>query len=154
MMDARTLALAVTVAAGLAGVAGFAGGWVTGHWKMEGVVQTIKFNSSQEKLKAVQEANDRIKQLEAQRREVIAHAEQEAKNNAALLAAARADANRLRTMVATTSAVSAATEPSLRDYTVSLGEVFNECVAEYTELAGKADGHATDTQTLKEAWPK
>lgn len=138
----------------LAVVAGFAAGLWTGNMNGERNLLSARLDFNKEKLKAAQEANARIKQLEAQRREVIAHAEQEAKNNAALLAAARADANRLRTLVATPSAVSTATESSLREHTTTLGEVFNECVSEYTEMAGKADGHATDTQTLKEAWPK
>lgn len=33
-------------------------------------------------------------------------------------------------------------------------ELFGECRSALTELAGKAQGHATDVKTLIEAWPK
>jgi hypothetical protein len=43
--------------------------------------------------------------------------------------------------------------PSL-DYADPLSELFLQCSARYIDLAGKADGHANDAQTLVDAWPK
>lgn len=41
----------------------------------------------------------------------------------------------------------------LRGYTATLATVFGECVVEYREMGKAADGHATDSRALKEAWP-
>lgn len=32
--------------------------------------------------------------------------------------------------------------------------VFEECAGKYTEMAGNATGHASDVETLEDAWPK
>lgn len=39
------------------------------------------------------------------------------------------------------------------DYTFALETVFGDCAAELGRMAGLAQGHADDVQTLKEAWP-
>lgn len=43
--------------------------------------------------------------------------------------------------------------PSL-NYADPLPELFFDCSRRYIELAGKADGHASDAKTLTESWPK
>jgi hypothetical protein len=37
---------------------------------------------------------------------------------------------------------------------IAHAELFGECRAAFTDMAGKAQGHATDAKTLIEAWPK
>ena len=37
-------------------------------------------------------------------------------------------------------------------YTATLGEVFNECIQEYSELATKADGHVIDIESMIKFW--
>ena len=39
-------------------------------------------------------------------------------------------------------------------YALASSELLAECSAAYTELGEKADGHASDVRTLKEAWPQ
>ena len=48
---------------------------------------------------------------------------------------------------------SASLDACRRDAT-ALGAVFNACTAEYGALARDAQGHADDTRTLMDAWPK
>ena len=39
------------------------------------------------------------------------------------------------------------------DNAAAVGQLLAQCAAAYTDLAGKADGHANDAKTLSEAWP-
>lgn len=43
---------------------------------------------------------------------------------------------------------------SCPDRAAALGAVFDQCAARYGELAAKAGRHASDVQTLTEAWPR
>lgn len=47
-----------------------------------------------------------------------------------------------------------ATRPALDEYASTVTELFGECSAAYTELAEKADGHASDAMKFRDAWPK
>lgn len=40
------------------------------------------------------------------------------------------------------------------EYAAALDSVFLDCTARYEQLATKADGHASDVQTMIESWPK
>lgn len=51
------------------------------------------------------------------------------------------------------TASAASLAPGL-DYTDPLPDLFLQCSSRYIDLAGKADGHASDVQTLMSAWPK
>lgn len=46
-----------------------------------------------------------------------------------------------------------ATESAAREYAATVGELFGHCSARYTELARKADGHASDAAACRAAWP-
>lgn len=47
-----------------------------------------------------------------------------------------------------------ATVEAARTAADAFAAVFSECQGRYGELAAKADGHASDVRTLKEAWPQ
>lgn len=49
--------------------------------------------------------------------------------------------------------LAAAPPAAVLEYATALGAVFNDCRAAYAELVPKADGHASDARTLREAWP-
>lgn len=49
--------------------------------------------------------------------------------------------------------LAAAPPSAVLEYATALGVVFNDCRAAYGELVPKADGHAGDARTLREAWP-
>jgi hypothetical protein len=50
--------------------------------------------------------------------------------------------------------LSIASSESLRKRVAALEDVFEQCSERYTELAEKADRHASDALTLEQAWPK
>lgn len=47
-----------------------------------------------------------------------------------------------------------ATADAARKAADAFAAVFTDCQGRYTAVAKAADGHASDVQTLKEAWPK
>ena len=47
-----------------------------------------------------------------------------------------------------------ASREAVDQYAATATVVFGECAARYSELAGAATGHASDVQTLMDAWPK
>ena len=49
--------------------------------------------------------------------------------------------------------LAAAPPAAVLEYAIALGAVFEDCRAAYAELVPKADGHAGDARTLREAWP-
>lgn len=88
---------------------------------------------------------------------------QEAQNEArtreiALSAAAdgaRLERDGLRDELATVSnRLSSATADTLRKYAAAANLVLQQCIDRYSELAKKADGHASDALMLQRAWPK
>ena len=88
---------------------------------------------------------------------------QEAQNEArtreiALTAAAdsaRTERDGLRNELAFISdRLSRASADSLRKYAATANAVLAECTTRYSELAKKADGHASDTLMLTQGWPK
>ena len=46
-----------------------------------------------------------------------------------------------------------ATRDAVDQYAATASVVFDQCVRRYSELAGEAQGHAADVETLRDAWP-
>jgi hypothetical protein len=77
------------------------------------------------------------------------------KNLRAALAAARVAGDGLRNdLTAARGDLSRASIGSIRAYTATLGAVFAECSAEVERLGGEAQGHASDSLMLQQAWPR
>ena len=49
--------------------------------------------------------------------------------------------------------LAAAPPAAVLEYATALGAVFEDCRAAYAGMVEKADGHASDVRTLREAWP-
>ena len=49
--------------------------------------------------------------------------------------------------------IRSATREAVDQYAATATAVFGECAARYSELASSATGHASDVQTLIDAWP-
>jgi hypothetical protein len=72
----------------------------------------------------------------------------------ALNAAVGVSADRLQRAIDQVRAGSdTATVEALRASTATLATVFQDCAGQYRSLAKAADGHASDVQTLIDAWP-
>ncbi|MBJ2142678.1 hypothetical protein JC796_18210 [Delftia acidovorans] len=73
----------------------------------------------------------------------------------------RRDLDQLRTVsdgLREQSAVAArrlasAAPAAVLEYATAVNELFEQCQAQYAGVAGAADGHAADVQTLTQAWP-
>lgn len=62
--------------------------------------------------------------------------------------------DRLRSDLATVPGrIRNATREAVDQYAAAATVVFEQCTARYAELAKVADGHASDVQTLMDAWP-
>lgn len=46
-----------------------------------------------------------------------------------------------------------ATRDAVDQYAATASVVFDQCVRRYSEVAGAAQGHAADVETLRDAWP-
>ena len=103
---------------------------------------------------AAQEAQSISTQLQKSKDDAIAKAQERAAQNAAAAAAARRTADGLRAQLASAhDDLASATHSACIDYATAAGDVLAQCAAEVTDLAGKADGHATDAATCRAAWP-
>ncbi|PTT37387.1 hypothetical protein DBR23_17640 [Acidovorax sp. HMWF018] len=49
--------------------------------------------------------------------------------------------------------LAAASPGAVLEYATALGAVFEDCRAAYAGMVEKADGHASDVRTLRDAWP-
>jgi hypothetical protein len=82
-------------------------------------------------------------------------ADERTKLQQGLNAAVGASADRLQHAIDGVRAGSdTATVEALRATTAALATVFQDCSGRYREVAKNADGHASDVQTLIEAWPR
>ena len=91
---------------------------------------------SEQQLKAEQNYNAKIKQIEFDSR----------------LANASADSLSKQLKVAS-SRLSSATKETIIEYTTANSDVLQDCITEYRTMAEKADGHAADAERLIETWP-
>ena len=138
---------------GLVMLAAFVAGAVVNGWQVESHYQS--------QISAI-EAERQAERNEAERKtRIISDQYTEALNNARTreneirLAAdgARSELDRLRITIKKRSAAVTASPASAVDYSIASADVFGECAAELTALAGKADGHTVDLKTMIEAWP-
>lgn len=91
---------------------------------------------SEQQLKAEQNYNAKIKQIESDSR----------------LASASADSLSKQLKIAS-SRLSSSTKETIIEYTNTNSDILENCITEYRTMAEKADGHATDAERLIEAWP-
>lgn len=145
----RWLALALLMAA----VYGF--GWMKGAQHGEGKLEQYKLAEQVEINKGMKAAADKTHEWQKGKDDALQQATKRAQVNAAAAASARRTADSLRDDLAAARAdLSRAADAAVRQYAATLGTVFGECAAALGELAGKAQGHASDALTFEQSWPK
>ena len=110
-----------------------------------------------EKLRQQTAARAKESQLQQDKDAAVRQADSRSAALAAALYGLRADLGKLRTEQttrATPALIAGATDAAIRQYATTLRELFGECAARYSDVAAKADGHASDEKTLTDAWPK
>lgn len=86
--------------------------------------------------------------------DALNEANKTAQKNANAAASARSELSRLRSELASRSSLSNATCASARDYAATLATIFGECATRIGEMAIDADGHAADSRTYQQSFPK
>ena len=134
---------------GLVVLAAFVAGAVVNGWRYDVKIANIEKAYQLE----VEQSERKTRQIADQYMEALNNAR--TRENEIRLAAdgARSELDRLRITIKKRSAAVTASPASAVDYSIASADVFGECAAELTALAGKADGHASDLRTMIEAWP-
>jgi hypothetical protein len=138
--------------AGAIGV-GLLTGWTANGWRLNGKIDEMVLEHTQAVQLATQKALDKTNEMQREKDDAVAKAQAQAKSNAAAADAARAERDGLRDdLAASRTAFADSTHTSLAAYADTLSVVFEQCTKEYSDVAAKADGHATDASTLFNAW--
>ena len=133
----------------------FAMGWTANGWRLNSKIDQLIADHERQVAQANADALARYNDLERKKQEAVNEANKIAQRNARAATDARNDLERVRKQVNDTArGLPAATCPSARDYAATLSTVFQECVGRLEEMAKDADGHALDSRTLNQAWPR
>nr|WP_255594904.1 hypothetical protein [Acidovorax sp. sif1233] len=135
--------------------------WFYQDARMDAAVANVRLEMAGAKVQAAGEKLEAVKEARAEER-AITTTYQESLN------AARTRETLLRTEIDHLRLVSdglrdqsaeaarrlaAAPPAAVLEYATALGAVFNDCRAAYGGMVEKADGHASDVRTHREAWP-
>lgn len=128
-------------------------GWTTNGWRLNAKIDEMLLEHTQALQVATEQAAKETARMQKEKDVALQKAVIQAQRNMADATAARDERDRLRDdLVASRSAFADATDASLIKYANTLSVVFEQCTKEYSELAAKADGHATDAENLFSAW--
>ena len=135
--------------------------WGAQGWRMGAQVQsgktaleTLKREHAESLTRATAGALNATLAWQKVKDDAIDRAQQRAKTLAASAAAARRDADSLRSTLASASLrLPDATPSACVEYATASSGLLDQCAAAYQGLAAVADGHAGDVRTLTEAWP-
>jgi hypothetical protein len=128
-------------------------GWTANGWRLNGKIDEMVLEHTQAVQVATQQALDKTNSMQREKDDAVAKAQAQARTNAAAADSARLERDGLRDdLVASRGTFASSTNASLSAYADTLSVVFEQCTKEYSDMAAKADGHATDTSTLFNAW--
>ena len=160
-------------AAAIAGVLAFGAAWQVQDMRYGEQISDLK----REHAEAVASSANQIYDLKLEHAEAVASSAKSAlkltehyrenadaaiKKAEARAAQNKRDADRLRTeldglrgdLADVPERIRSATREAVDQYAATATVVFGECAARYSELAAAATGHASDVQTLMDAWPR
>ncbi|CAN7470983.1 hypothetical protein LJR074_003167 [Acidovorax sp. LjRoot74] len=128
--------------------------WVFQDARMDAAVADVRLEQSNERLGAVTQARaDERAITKTYQGALNAAREREALLRTELDNLHRAS-DELRDQNADAARRLAAAPPAaVLEYALALGAVFEDCRAAYAGMVEKAEGHASDVRTLREAWP-
>ena len=145
--------LNATAVKGLVLLAAFVAGAAVNGWRVKAHYQAEIAAIEQERQSERNEAERKTRLIANQYTEALNNARTRETDLRLSVDGARTELDRLRIAIKKRSASVAASPASAIDYSIASADVFGECAAELTALAGKADGHASDLRTMIEAWP-
>jgi len=150
MMALYTHAAAALVAGALA----FGAGWQVQAWRYGEQIATIKRQHTDAALSSARNALKLTEHYRENADAAIRKAEARAAQNKRDADSLRAELDWLRGDLADVpNRIRNASREAVDQYAAAATVVFGECAARYSELAISATGHASDVQTLMDAWP-
>jgi hypothetical protein len=135
-------------------VIGLATGWTANGWRLNGKIDRMNAEASQALAEAGKNAMLESARMQKLKDDALDEANKIAQKNAQAAASARSELERLRRELANRATVANATCASTRDYASTLAVIFGECATRIGEMAEAADGHALDSRTLQQSWPR
>lgn len=141
-----TLLIAALVAA--------AGVWVFQDARMDAALSDVRLEQSNERMVAVSKARAEERAINSTYQGAL----NAARTREALLRTEIGHLHRVSDGLRDQSAdaarrLAAAPPAAVLEYALAIDTVFNDCRAAYAGMVEKADGHASDVRTLREAWP-
>ena len=133
---------------------GLGAGWTAQGWRLNGKIDRMVAEASQALAEAGKNAMAESARLQKLKDEALNEANRTAQKNALAAASARSELERVRKQLANSVTIGSSTCASTRNYASTLAVVFGECATRLTEVAKDADGHAADSRTFQQSWPR
>lgn len=139
----------------VAGALAFGAGWQTQEWRYGKQIADTATQHATALASANQKALDDTIKMQRTKDAAIQQAEQRAAQNAAAAAAARRTADGLRdTIYAFRASLPSLAPAAVIERADTAAELFGQCAGALTDVAVKADAHASDALMLQQAWPR
>ena len=141
---------------------GFGGGWATNGWRLGAEISQLQAQQAINLSNGLKTALDQTIKFQKAKDEALKKAESRAAANAASASAARTESDGLRDDLATARAGLPSPAPDASGNNPSAESRLLDTMAagierlsqRGEEIARAANGHASDTLTLQQAWPK
>jgi len=142
-------------AAAIAGVLAFGAVWQVQAWRYGEQIADLKLEHAEAVASSAKTALKLTEHYRENADAAIRKAEARAAQNKRAADALRAELDGLRGDIANVpDRIRNASREAVDQYAAAATAVFGECAARYSELAISATGHASDVQTLMDAWPQ
>lgn len=139
----------------VAGALAFGACWKVQAWRYDAQIATTAAQHATALASANQKALDDTIKMQRTKDEAIKAAELRAAQNAAAAGAARRTADGLRdTLYSFRSSLPSLAPAAVIERADTAAELFGQCAGALTDMAAKADAHASDAVMLLEAWPR
>jgi septal ring factor EnvC (AmiA/AmiB activator) len=136
-------------------IAAFVAGWTAQGWRKDSHINDLHAKHNEASQKAIAQVLSETERMQRAKDDALQQAQKDVQSNRAAAASASRERDRLRNeLAASRSAFAEATRAALIEYTDTLGTVFDQCTAQYLEVARAADEHRTGQDTLYNAWPR
>lgn len=133
--------------------AGLLFGAIGNGWRLNSKIDRMVSDHATASKVAAFRSIEKTTEIQRAKDDEVTKANDRARVNAVNADAVRAENERLRVQLARSrTAFASASTASLVDHANTLSVVFEHCTREYSGMAAKADGHASDSQSLFDAW--
>lgn len=144
----------IILAAALAGALAFGGAWQVQGWRYGKQIADIKTQHSDAIASSAKSALKLTEIYRENANAAVRKAEARSAQNKRDADSLRDELDGLRGDLATVpDRIRSATREAVDQYATTASVVFDQCSRRYSEMAGAAQGHAADVETLMDAWP-